>query len=118
MDKKLLYVDGRSNSFSPLAFLLHKKSTSPSNSFRFQLVAAKQVMDNLSNRLQQLLDSDPTPIREDFSTIDSETELKRVCQVKFLRYELAKTIEIFEQLQAERNDVFYTMTTVRKNEPR
>ncbi|KAI6171559.1 SWIRM domain-containing protein [Aphelenchoides bicaudatus] len=81
------------------------------------LVAAKQVMDNLSNRLQQLLDADPTPIREDFSLIETEAELKRVCQIKFIRYELAKTIEIFEQLQAERSDVFYTMNTVRKTEP-
>lgn len=75
-------------------------------------------MDNLSTRLQQLYDADSTPIREDISSIETEAELKRVCQIKFLRYELSKTIEIFEQLQSERNDVFYTMTTVRKNEPR
>jgi ribosome-associated translation inhibitor RaiA len=82
------------------------------------LVAAKQVMDNLAERLQRLYDADSTPIREDISSIETEAELKRVCQIKFLRYELAKTIEIFEQLQSERNDCFYTLSTVRKNEPR
>lgn len=85
---------------------------------RFQLVAAKQVMDNLSARLQALLDSSSAPIREDLALVETEQELKHVCKIKFLRYELSKTIEIFEQLQAERNDVFYTMSTVRTTEPR
>ena len=38
--------------------------------------------------------------------------------MRSLRFELGEACALYERLQAERNDVHFTMSTVRKNEPR
>lgn len=83
-----------------------------------QLYVAKNTMDKLADRLRALIESDPTPIREDVAQIDDKDEFRRVTEIKCLRYELSEACNVYERLQAERNDVHHTLTTVRKHEPR
>ncbi|KAI6179940.1 SWIRM domain-containing protein [Aphelenchoides besseyi] len=81
------------------------------------LILTKDIMDTIATRLQEMYDSDPTPIREDFSLIETEAELQRVAAIKSLRYELSEACSIYDRLQIELNDIQHTMSTVRTKEP-
>ncbi|KAI6231328.1 SWIRM domain-containing protein [Aphelenchoides besseyi] len=81
------------------------------------LILTKDIMDTIATRLQEMYDSDPTPIREDFSLIETEAELQRVAAIKSLRYELSEACSIYDRLQVELTDIQHTMSTVRMKEP-